>query len=80
MNIMNPGYFDEAGLARILTNLFNATAERGLIALGSNENAGSPVDGVICRRTGNQLEMLATFGAGFRAASALAPFVTPSLA
>ena len=46
MNILNPGYFDEAGLARILTNLFDALAEGGLIALGSNENPGSPVDGV----------------------------------
>jgi chemotaxis methyl-accepting protein methylase len=80
MNTMNPGYFDETGLARILANLFDATAEGGLIAVGSNENPGSPVDGVICRRTGSQLAVLASFGTGFRAVAALAPFVAPSVA
>lgn len=76
MNILNPGYFGTAALVRIMTNLFNALADGGLIALGSNENAGSAVDGVICRRVGATLVVLETFGAGFRAPEALSPLLS----
>ena len=78
MNVLNPGYFDAGGIARALGNLRDALAEGGLLALGSNEDAGSPVDGVICRRVASGLELLVTTGRGFRAPAALAGLLEPA--
>lgn len=72
MNVLNPDYFDAAQMSRVLRNLFDALSDGGLLAIGSNEDAGSQIDGVICRRAGDRLEMLATSGLGFRAPDALA--------
>ncbi len=72
MNVLNPGYFDPAQMARAVGHLFAAVKDGGLLAMGSNEDAGTPVDGIVCRRVGDRLELLATSGSGFRAPSAIA--------
>lgn len=71
MNVLNPGYFDSGQMNRAVRNLFAAVRECGLLAMGSNEDAGTRVDGIICRRIGDRLAVLATSGRGFRAPEAL---------
>ncbi len=75
MNVLNPGYFDATQLRLAARHLFDALAEGGLLALGSNENAGTEVDGIIARRTGKHLEVITQVGAGFRAPDAIAPLL-----
>lgn len=76
MNVLNPGYFDPGQLRLAVGNLFEALADGGVFAAGSNEDAGTAVDGVICRRAGERLVVIATLGAGFRAPDALEPLLT----
>jgi hypothetical protein len=71
MNVLNPGYFDAAQMKRVVRNLVAAAADGGILAFGSNEDAGTPVDGIVCRRSGDRLEILANSGNGFRAPDAL---------
>ncbi len=71
MNVLNPGYFDADQMKRAVRNLFAAVRDGGLLAMGSNEDAGTPVDGIICRRMGDRLVVLASSGRGFRAPAAL---------
>jgi len=78
MNVLNPVYFDRAQLARAVRHLFEAVADGGLLAMGSNEDAGTTVDGIICRRTGDRLVPVSTTGAGFRAPAALAELLASS--
>lgn len=75
MNVLNPGYFDAAQMRHAVRNLIDCLDEGGIIALGSNDDAGTEVDGVIGRRAGDRLEVLATSGKGFRAPDALAPLL-----
>ncbi len=71
MNVLNPGYFDDGQMKRVVANLFAAVKDGGWLAMGSNEDAGSPVDGIVCRRAGQRLELVVTSGRGFRAHDAL---------
>ena len=80
MNILNPGYFNAEQMRQVVRHLFAAVADGGLIALGSNEDAGSAVDGVICRRDGDRLLELASFGHGFRAPAAIEGMLIPAVA
>src|ERR1035437_21537 len=50
MNILHTGYFDRDHLSSILNNIYNGLEMNGLLIEGSNENAGSPVDGAIYRK------------------------------
>ena len=78
MNILNPGYFDAAEMRRALRHLLGAVTSGGIIAIGSNEGAGSAVDGIVCRREGDRLRPLAATGNGFRAPAALESVVLPT--
>lgn len=80
MNVLNPGYFDAAQMRTVVRHLFEAVRDGGILAMGSNENAGSMVDGVICRRHGDRLVVETTVGRGFRAPDALAGFAVPAAA
>ncbi len=75
MNVLNPGYFDGNQMRQAVRHLFDAVCDGGLLALGSNEDAGTTVDGVICRRDGQRLVVITTMGHGFRAPEALAPLL-----
>lgn len=75
MNVLNPGYFDAAQMRRVVANLFEAVENGGLLAMGSNDDAGTEVDGIVCRRAGAHLDILACSGRGFRAPDALAPLL-----
>lgn len=50
MNILHTGYFDRDRLSSILNNIYNGLEMDGLLIEGSNENAGSPVDGAIYKK------------------------------
>lgn len=50
MNIIHYGYFNEVQLQLILKNIFNSLEEGGLFIEGSNENAGSEVEGAIYKK------------------------------
>ena len=75
MNVLNHGYFDDAQMATVMRHLFDALADGGLIAMGSNEDAGTSVDGIVCRRVGDGLEAVESVGRGFRAPDVLARFL-----
>lgn len=72
MNVLNPGYFDAAQMRAVVRHLFDAVVDGGLLAMGSNQDAGSEVDGIIGRRRGHVLETVLVTGRGFRAPDALA--------
>jgi hypothetical protein len=51
MNILHFGYFKEEQLQLILNNIYNSLEENGLLIEGSNEDAGSSVEGGIYKKT-----------------------------
>jgi hypothetical protein len=51
MNILHFGYFKEEQLQIILNNIYNSLEENGLLIEGSNEDAGSSVEGGIYKKT-----------------------------
>jgi hypothetical protein len=51
MNILHFGYFTENQLQLILNNIYNSLEENGLLMEGSNEDAGSAVEGGIYQKT-----------------------------
>ena len=51
MNILHFGYFKEEQLQLILNNIYNSLEENGLLIEGSNEDAGSAVEGSIYKKT-----------------------------
>jgi chemotaxis methyl-accepting protein methylase len=75
MNVMNPGYFSTAEQTLAFANLYAALADGGILAVGSNNGAGSAVDGAIYRRTGQGLVLLAETGAGCRCAAGAKPLL-----
>ncbi len=75
MNVLNPGYFDAHQMRRAVCNLLDVVADGGILAVGSNDDAGTDVDGIVCRRRGARLEVLASTGRGFRAPDAIAPLI-----
>jgi len=53
MNILHQGYFNKDQLLLIFSHIYNGLEINGLLIEGSNENAGSAVDGAIYRRDEN---------------------------
>ncbi|MGO9897026.1 MAG: hypothetical protein ACLPX8_22750 [Bryobacteraceae bacterium] len=64
MNLLNPEYFSSATITIVVGNLLNAVEEGGLIAVGSNEEAGSIVHGAIYKKVESGLELLTLTGNG----------------
>jgi hypothetical protein len=58
MNILHQGYFGKDQLFLILNNIYNGLETNGLLIEGSNENAGSPVEGAIYKKCENSFVML----------------------
>ena len=51
MNILHQGYFSRDQLSLILNNIYNGLEINGLLIEGSNEEAGTPVEGAIYRKS-----------------------------
>ena len=51
LNILHQGYFTNSQFSLILNNIYNGLVENGLFIEGSNENAGTPVEGAIYRKS-----------------------------
>src|SRR5205823_2012033 len=51
MNILNPGYFSEQEIRRILESVYSSLRAGGLFVTGSNEGRDSEVEGGIYLRT-----------------------------
>jgi hypothetical protein len=58
MNIMHFGYFNEEQLQLIFNNIYNSLEENGLLIEGSNEDAGSSVEGGIYQKTKSGFTLL----------------------
>lgn len=56
MNVLNPGYFSVMALKEAVKALWSSMHADGLLAVGANQDAGSPVDGAIYRRTDTGFE------------------------
>ena len=58
MNILHYGYFNQEEISRIIQNIYQGLEPGGLLVEGSNENAGSPVEGGIFRKTSSGFELV----------------------
>jgi|ERR1035437_44302 hypothetical protein len=58
MNILHPGYFGKDQLYLILNNIYNGLELNGLLIEGSNENAGTSVEGAIYKKYENGFILL----------------------
>jgi hypothetical protein len=64
MNVLNLTYFNEQQFAQIVENIFNALYNGGLFVTGSNQNAGSCVNGGIYKKNEKGFEELWRSGSG----------------
>jgi chemotaxis methyl-accepting protein methylase len=64
MNVLNFTYFTKAQLKKALENISQSLLEGGLFVTGSNNEAGTIVDGGIYKKTENRLEKIAISGEG----------------
>lgn len=62
MNVLNPTYFSDDELSRILRNFHEAIAPGGLFIVGSNQEPESPVSGCIYRRTETSFDVIRQMG------------------
>jgi hypothetical protein len=69
MNILNPSYFSEAETGRILDAFRASLAPGGLLVTGSNQDAGSLVEGGVYRSTPAGFEAVFELGGGSRVRS-----------
>ena len=51
MNILHPGYFSKDQLSLIINNIYNSLEINGLLIEGSNEDAGTVVEGAIYKKS-----------------------------
>lgn len=64
MNVLNRSYFSEADLHLAAKNVHESLLPGGLFVTGSNEDAGSPVDGAVYERTQTGFRTLWVSGTG----------------
>jgi len=64
MNVLNRSYFSDADLRLASAHVHESLVPGGLLVTGSNEDAGSPVDGAIYERTATGFRQLWVSGAG----------------
>jgi hypothetical protein len=64
MNILNPSYFSNEEFSRVLKNIHKGLADGGLLITGSNEGAGSPVNGGLYMKRNKAFEKLWQSGEG----------------
>jgi CheR methyltransferase, SAM binding domain. len=54
MNVLNPSYFNKAQMQQIINNILHSLQDDGLLITGSNQNAGSMVNGAVYKKQENQ--------------------------
>lgn len=64
MNVINKSYFTENEAAIIINNLKEGLKDPGILLVGSNKNAGSPVDGNIFLKKKGRINILSQSGNG----------------
>jgi hypothetical protein len=64
MNVLNRSYFNESERQQVIGNIHASLLEGGLLVSGSNQEADSPVDGGVYRRTARSFQAIESFGAG----------------
>jgi hypothetical protein len=64
MNVLNRSYFDGTDLRAAIQNAWSSLLPGGLFVTGSNEDAGSTVNGAVYQRTDSGFEELWRSGAG----------------
>jgi hypothetical protein len=64
MNLLNRSYFSDEALGTIVSNVRDSLEEGGIFITGSNEDAGSLVNGGIYRKCDYRFELLYCSGAG----------------
>jgi hypothetical protein len=64
MNILNPGYFSQAETTVVLDHVHTSLRDGGLLVTGSNQDAGSDVNGAVYRRTGASFSLEWVSGSG----------------
>ncbi len=68
MNVINPSYFNRTDVTKIAKNLKDSLKENGLLVIGSNKEANSPVNGNILQKRQGNLYSIKQFNQG-------APFI-----
>jgi hypothetical protein len=64
MNVLNRSYFSDTERPQILRNIHDSLTSEGLLISGSNQEAGSPVNGGVYRKTVRGFEFAESFGSG----------------
>lgn len=77
MNILNPRYFTGERLRKVAHHLFSGLTEGGLLILGSNEDAGTPVHGGIYQRNKDKFSLVKGLGQLHHAHQTIMEYRTP---
>jgi hypothetical protein len=64
MNVLNPSYFSETEFAQVIRNLYEGLRENGLLITGSNQEAGTIVNGGIYQKKGSVFTKIFNSGEG----------------
>jgi chemotaxis methyl-accepting protein methylase len=64
MNVLNKTYFSDDEFIKIIKNIYTALVEEGIFITGSNQDAGSAVNGGIYRKTNAGFERVYQSGEG----------------
>ncbi len=62
MNVLNLSYFSKTEFIHVIRNLYEGLTEGGLVITGSNQDAGTPVNGGIYQKKGKGFKKI--FGSG----------------
>jgi hypothetical protein len=77
MNILNPQYFSPRLQRSIVVNLMANLFDGGILAVGSNDEPGSDLDGAIYLLHGDRLMELISINKGFRCREAIEDLIVP---
>ena len=64
MNVLNPSYFSKSEFMVVVRNLYNGLKEGGILITGSNQDAGSIVNGNIYQKRGDGFQNILQSGTG----------------
>jgi hypothetical protein len=64
MNVLNPSYFSKTEFAQVIRNLYEGLRENGFLITGSNQEAGTIVNGGIYQKEGKGFKKIFDSGKG----------------